>query len=60
MNLRDDYSKISQMALEEKKGQALDKWLKAKIPAYYIMVDNVTAADCPKVQKYASTDSKGF
>jgi peptidyl-prolyl cis-trans isomerase SurA len=60
MNLRDDYSKISQMALEEKKGLALDKWLRAKIPSYYIMVDNVTSADCPKVQKYASTDSKGF
>ena len=60
MNLRDDYSKISQMALEEKKGMTLEKWLKAKIPTYYIMVDNVTATDCPKVQKYASTDSKGF
>jgi peptidyl-prolyl cis-trans isomerase SurA len=60
MNLRDDYSKISQMSLEEKKGLALDKWLKAKIPTYYIMVDNETSADCPKVQKYASTDTKGF
>jgi peptidyl-prolyl cis-trans isomerase SurA len=60
MNLHDDYSKISQMALEEKKGLALDKWLKTKIPTYYIMVDNETAADCPKVQKYASTDTKGF
>jgi peptidyl-prolyl cis-trans isomerase SurA len=60
MNLRDDYSKIAQMALEEKKGLALDKWLKTKIPTYYIMVDNITAADCPKVQKYASGDTKGF
>jgi peptidyl-prolyl cis-trans isomerase SurA len=60
MNLRDDYSKISQMALEEKKGMTLDKWLKAKIPSYYIMVDNMTAADCPRVQKFASADSKGF
>jgi len=60
MNLRDDYSKISQAALEEKKGLALDKWLKVKIPTYYIMVDNETSADCPKVQKYASTDTKGF
>ena len=60
MNLRDDYSKIAQMALEEKKGQVLDKWMKAKIPTYYIMVDNGTAADCPRVQKFASTDTKGF
>ena len=60
MNLHDDYSKISQMALEEKKGQVLEKWMKTKIPSYYIMVDNATAAECPRVQKYASTDSKGF
>jgi peptidyl-prolyl cis-trans isomerase SurA len=60
MNLQDDYSKISQMALEEKKGLTLDKWLKARIPTYYIMVDNITAADCPLVQKYASTEAKGF
>jgi peptidyl-prolyl cis-trans isomerase SurA len=60
MNIRDDYSKISQMALEEKKGQTLDKWMKTKIPTYYIMVDNVTSAECPQVQKFASADSKGF
>jgi len=60
MNMRDDYSKISQMALEEKKGQMLDKWLRGKIPTYYIMVDNETSAGCPRVQKFASTDTKGF
>jgi len=60
MNLTDDYSKISQMALEEKKGIALDKWMRTKIPTYYIMVDGVTSAECPQVQKFASTDSKGF
>jgi peptidyl-prolyl cis-trans isomerase SurA len=60
MNLRDDYSKISQSALEEKKGIALDKWLRERIPTYYIMVDNVTASGCPKVQKFNSTDTKGF
>ena len=60
MNMRDDYSKISQMALEEKKGQTLDKWMRAKIPTYYIMVDDITSADCPQVKKYTSADTKGF
>jgi peptidyl-prolyl cis-trans isomerase SurA len=59
MNMRDDYSKIAQMALEEKKSQTLDKWMKAKIPTYFIMVDGETATECPAVQKYASSD-KGF
>jgi peptidyl-prolyl cis-trans isomerase SurA len=60
MNLADDYSKISQAALEEKKGMALDKWIKTKMPTYYIMVDNVTKKECPKMQQYASNDAKGF
>ena len=59
MNLHDDYSKISQFALEEKKSKALDSWLKAKIPTYYIMVDPDTQADCPQLQKYA-TEKKGY
>lgn len=59
MNLHDDYSKISQIALEEKKGLALDKWLRAKMPTYYIMVDEVTSSECPSLQKYVSPDIAG-
>lgn len=60
MNLSDDYSKISQAALEEKKAQALDKWIKAKLPTYYIMVDDDAKAECPKMQRFASADLKGY
>ena len=59
MNLHDDYSKISQIAQEEKKSKTLDKWMKTKIPTYYIMVDALTSADCPQLEKYVS-DKKGF
>jgi len=59
MNMHDDYSKISSMALEEKKAEALDKWLKKMIPTYYIMVDGSTGAGCPNVQKYVSPDVAG-
>jgi hypothetical protein len=38
--------------LEEKKYQALDKWLKANIPTYYIMIDPGTA-DCPQLKKFS-------
>jgi len=38
-NLKDDYNKIAQRALEEKKQQALEKWFKDHIPNYYITVD---------------------
>lgn len=60
MNMTDDYSKISQMALEEKRAIALDKWMKSKIPSFYIMVDDETSSGCPHVQKFASTGNRGF
>jgi len=59
MNIRDDYSKISEMASEEKKALATEKWLKDKISTYYIMVDTENAADCPQLQKYLA-DKKSF
>jgi peptidyl-prolyl cis-trans isomerase SurA len=54
MNLKDDYNKIAQMALEEKKAKAMDKWLSTKMPTYYIMVADDFNAECPNVQKYAA------
>ncbi len=54
MNLRDDYSRISNAALEEKKGQALDRWLKQKMATYYIDVDNGTEGECPSMNKFSA------
>ena len=59
MNLEDDYSKISQFALEEKKSKTLDKWLQTKVPTYYIMIDGETGNECPKLMRFA-TDTKSF
>jgi peptidyl-prolyl cis-trans isomerase SurA len=55
--MKDDYSKISNFALEEKKSQTMDTWIKNKLSTYYINVDAGTAADCPQLSKYA-TDKK--
>lgn len=60
MNLHDDYSKVSELALEQKKNEALQKWLTAKIPDYYIMIDNETLSDCPSLKKFVAGDRKGF
>lgn len=38
-NLRDDYSRVSQRALDEKKGVVLEKWFRDHIPNYFIQVD---------------------
>ena len=60
MNMKDDYSKIAQFALEEKKSKVMEKWMKNMLPTYYIMVDNGSADDCPVLQRYNTTDDKGF
>lgn len=60
MNIRDDYSKISQAALSQKKDEALQKWIKTKLPTYYIMVDSESTGECSQLAKYSSADAKGF
>ena len=34
-NLKDDYDKVAQRALEDKKNEALEKWFSQKIPTFY-------------------------
>lgn len=38
-NFKDDYNKISQRALEEKKQSKLEGWFKEHLPNYYISID---------------------
>jgi peptidyl-prolyl cis-trans isomerase SurA len=38
-NLRDDYNRVSQRAIEEKKGATLERWFKEHIPTYYVLID---------------------
>jgi peptidyl-prolyl cis-trans isomerase SurA len=60
LNIRDDYNKIAQSALEEKKYIALQKWLAAHVPNYYIMVDPQEAS-CPQLGKWlGATAQKTF
>lgn len=53
-NLKDDYSKIAQNALEDKKSDALDKWFNDNIPSYYIMVDD-DYKGCTEMKKWLTT-----
>jgi peptidyl-prolyl cis-trans isomerase SurA len=38
-NIRDDYDRIAQRALAEKKDKTIEKWFINKLPTYYVMVD---------------------
>jgi len=49
-NLRDDYDRVSQRAIAEKKDKTIEKWFLSKLPTYYIMVDK-DYQQCDEVRK---------
>ena len=53
-NIKDDYSKIAQRALEEKKNNALESWFNEKIPTYYIKVDDEFKT-CEEMKKWVTS-----
>ena len=57
MNLRDDYNRIAQQALEEKKGQTMEKWLATRIPTYYIKIDPELAECGGSLQKWVQASA---
>jgi peptidyl-prolyl cis-trans isomerase SurA len=50
-NLKDDYNRVAQRALEEKKNSVLEKWFKEHIPGYYILIDKEFTA-CPSLEDW--------
>lgn len=52
-NLKDDYDRVSQRALEEKKNDVLEKWFNNKVSTYYILVDDEFKS-CPEMGKWVS------
>lgn len=50
-NLKDDYNREAQRALEEKKAEAIEKWFNTKIATYYIMVDD-DYKSCAQLKKW--------
>jgi peptidyl-prolyl cis-trans isomerase SurA len=57
MNLHDDYNRISDLAQEQKKAQAMDKWIQAHLATYYIMVADDMVSECPALKKYVQKKS---
>ncbi len=52
-NLKDDYNRVAQRALEDKKNETLEKWFTKNIPTYYINVDSEYET-CPEMKKWTS------
>lgn len=54
-NLKDDYDKVSDRALQEKKDAKLEKWFEEKIPGFYVTIDK-DYMQCPELEKWADQD----
>ncbi|GAB3006837.1 peptidylprolyl isomerase [Niabella terrae] len=60
MNLADDYSRINDMALSQKKNEALENWLNKNIPNFYVLVDKEAVDQCSNLRKFNTTENRGF
>lgn len=56
-NLKDDYDRISQRALEEKKNDVLEQWFNKKLVNYFILVDEEYRS-CPEMEKWVGASIK--
>jgi peptidyl-prolyl cis-trans isomerase SurA len=55
-NLRDDYNRIQEAALNQKKAQRMEKWLAEKLPSFYLKIDPVyTNCSSMKMLQQAQT-----
>lgn len=50
-NLKDDYNKVAQRALDEKKQHVLEQWFKDHIPTYYLNIDKEYAG-CQNISEW--------
>jgi peptidyl-prolyl cis-trans isomerase SurA len=55
-NLKDDYDKVAERALEEKKNDALEVWFNKKIPTFYVNISK-DYSSCPEMQKWTESSS---
>jgi peptidyl-prolyl cis-trans isomerase SurA len=56
-NLNDDYNKIQEVALQQKKAQKLNQWLIDKAPTYYLKVDP-EYQQCEELKAFFGTAKK--
>ena len=50
-NLKDDYDKVAQRALEEKKMAALEEWFGSKMPSFFVKIDQ-QYQQCPEMKTW--------
>ena len=56
-NLREDYSRIQMVALEQKKTDVLQKWISNKLPDFYIKIDDAFST-CTNLDSFRKPSTK--
>jgi peptidyl-prolyl cis-trans isomerase SurA len=56
-NLKDDYDRVAQRALEIKRQGVLEKWFAEKIPSYYLLIDS-DYSDCKTLHTWLQYAAK--
>ncbi|MBC6491225.1 peptidylprolyl isomerase [Flavihumibacter stibioxidans] len=56
-NLKDDYNRVAERAIEEKKAEAIEKWFQAKIPTFHLVIDKQFAT-CPQLGEWMQNITK--
>jgi peptidyl-prolyl cis-trans isomerase SurA len=51
-NMNDDYPKIKELALQEKKGRVIGKWIEKQIPQTYARINYDMMPDCDMLAKW--------
>ena len=57
-NLKQDYNKIQQAAIDAKKSKYTNDWLLKKVSGTYMMMDPKVETDCPNVTKWTGNKKK--
>lgn len=55
-NLKDDYNKVAQRVLEEKKNEILERWFRTKMPTFYMNVDEEYRA-CGEIHNWLAASA---
>ena len=56
-NLKEDYSRIQFAALQKKKGERMQNWVKDKAPTYFIKLDP-EYKQCPNLENFIEASAK--
>jgi peptidyl-prolyl cis-trans isomerase SurA len=56
-NLKDDYARIQEVALQQKKNGEMNKWVAEKAPGYYMKIDP-EYRDCEEIKKWVTETAK--